>query len=154
MQKIEPIAKAEMLIRKPVKEVFEAFVNPEITSKFWFSKSSGRLEPGSQIRWDWEIYGVFTQVQVLALEPPKRILIDWSDPITSVEWTFSPQTASTTFVSIQNWGFCGTTEEITAKAMDSVGGFNLLLAGLKAFLEHDIQLNLVADHNPNSSEWN
>ena len=28
------IAKAEMLIRKPVAEVFEAFVNPAITSKF------------------------------------------------------------------------------------------------------------------------
>lgn len=36
-----PIAKAEMLIRKPVAEVFEAFVNPEITTKFWFTKSSG-----------------------------------------------------------------------------------------------------------------
>ena len=38
-----PIAKAEMLIRKPVAEVFEAFVDPEITRKFWFS---GRLEAG------------------------------------------------------------------------------------------------------------
>ena len=32
--KRSPIAKAEMLIRKPVAEVFEAFVNPAITSKF------------------------------------------------------------------------------------------------------------------------
>ena len=31
-------AKAEMLIRKPVAEVFEAFINPDITSKFWFTK--------------------------------------------------------------------------------------------------------------------
>ena len=29
-----PVAKAEMLIRKSVAEVFEAFVNPEITQKF------------------------------------------------------------------------------------------------------------------------
>jgi len=29
-----PIAKTEMLIRKPVSEVFEAFVNPAITSRF------------------------------------------------------------------------------------------------------------------------
>lgn len=41
-----PIAKAEMLIRKPVAEVFEAFVNPAVTAKFWFSKGSGRLEVG------------------------------------------------------------------------------------------------------------
>ena len=42
------IAKAEMLIRKPVAEVFEAFVNPDITSKFWFTKGSGRLEAGKR----------------------------------------------------------------------------------------------------------
>jgi uncharacterized protein YndB with AHSA1/START domain len=41
-----PVAKAEMLIRKPVAEVFEAFIDPAITTKFWFTKGSGRLEPG------------------------------------------------------------------------------------------------------------
>ena len=44
-----PVAKAEMLIRRPVAEVFEAFINPTITTKFWFTRSSGRLEPGSQV---------------------------------------------------------------------------------------------------------
>jgi uncharacterized protein YndB with AHSA1/START domain len=29
-----PVAKTGMLIRKPVEEVFEAIVNPEITSRF------------------------------------------------------------------------------------------------------------------------
>ena len=42
-----PVAKAEMLIRRPVAEVFEALINPTITTKFWFTRSSGRLEPGS-----------------------------------------------------------------------------------------------------------
>jgi uncharacterized protein YndB with AHSA1/START domain len=37
-------AKAEMLICKPANEVFEAIINPEITTKFWFTKSSGRLD--------------------------------------------------------------------------------------------------------------
>jgi uncharacterized protein YndB with AHSA1/START domain len=41
-----PCAKAEMLIRRPVSEVFEAFVDPAITSKFWFTRGSGRLEAG------------------------------------------------------------------------------------------------------------
>jgi hypothetical protein len=34
------------------------------------------------------------------------------------------------------------------EAIDSTGGFSFLLAGLKAFLEHGLELNLVADHNP------
>lgn len=45
-----PIAKTGMLIRKPVAEVFEAFVNPEITTKFWFTKSNGRLEAGKPVQ--------------------------------------------------------------------------------------------------------
>jgi hypothetical protein len=31
---------------------------------------------------------------------------------------------------------------------DSTGGFTLVLAGLKALLEHNIQLNLVGDRFP------
>jgi len=38
-----------MLIRKPVAEVFEAFTNPKITSKFWFTKGSGKLEAGAKV---------------------------------------------------------------------------------------------------------
>ena len=45
-----PIAKVEMLIHKPVAEVFEAFVDPEITRRFWFTKSTWRLETGKQIK--------------------------------------------------------------------------------------------------------
>ena len=47
------ISKVDMLIRKPVKEVIEAFIDPSITTKFWFTKRSGRLEVGKCIRWDW-----------------------------------------------------------------------------------------------------
>ncbi len=67
-----PSAKAEMLIRQPVAEVFEAFVDPAITARFWFTKSSGRLETGKQIQWDWEMYGHSVQVNVKAIEENKR----------------------------------------------------------------------------------
>jgi uncharacterized protein YndB with AHSA1/START domain len=30
-----PVAETEMLVRKPVAEVFEAFVDPWITTQFW-----------------------------------------------------------------------------------------------------------------------
>ena len=70
-------ARTAMLIRKPVAEVFRAFVDPAITSQFWFTRGSGRLEAGKQIRWDWEMYGHSVQVSVKAVEPDKRILIEW-----------------------------------------------------------------------------
>ncbi len=58
------IAKTEMSIRRPVAEVFEAFIDPAITTKFRFTKSSVRLETGKQIRWDWEMYNSGTDVNV------------------------------------------------------------------------------------------
>ena len=47
-----PVAKAQMLIRRPIAEVFEAFADPAITSQFWFTKGSGKLEAGKKVRWD------------------------------------------------------------------------------------------------------
>jgi uncharacterized protein YndB with AHSA1/START domain len=145
-----PVVKVEMLIRRPVSEVFEAFVDPAVTTRFWFTRSSGRLEPGEKIRWDWEMYGVSTQVTVRAVEKDERILIEWNDPPTQVEWTFTARPDGTTFVSISNRGFAGDGDEVVRQAMDSQGGFSFVLAGAKALLEHGVVLNLVADHNPDA----
>jgi hypothetical protein len=82
-----PVTRTGMLIRKPVAAVFEAFIDPDITTRFWFTRGSGRLEVGKQIQWDWEMYGL-----------------------------------------------------------------SLVLAGLKALLEHDVRLNLVADRYPRGIE--
>ncbi len=43
------VAKAEMLIRRPIAEVFEAFVDPAITARFWFSRGDARLEAGKRL---------------------------------------------------------------------------------------------------------
>ena len=70
------------------------------------------------------------------------------EPACPVEWEFIPQSDGVTYVKIRSWGFSGNNDEIVAKAIDSMGGFTLVLAGLKALLEHGIELNLVADHVP------
>jgi len=145
-----PIAKAEMLIRKPVDEVFEAFVDPAITSKFWFTQGSGRLEAGKDITWTWGMYNFSIQIHVKEIEKNKKILIDWPGygTPTTVEWIFTPRADGTTFVSITNQGFSGEDDEIVKQAIGSTEGFTLVLAGLKAFLEHNVSLNLVADRFP------
>lgn len=145
-----PVAKTEMLIRRPVAEVFEAFIDPAITSKFWFTAGSAKLEPGKQVRWGWEMYNASVQVNVKAVEPNKRIFIEWpaDGPSTTVEWIFTPRADNTTFVSITNSGFSGDGDEITKQAIDATEAFTLVLAGLKALLEHNIILNLVADRFP------
>jgi uncharacterized protein YndB with AHSA1/START domain len=148
-------AKAAMLIRKPVADVFEAFVNPAITSKFWFTRGSGRLEVGKQIEWTWEMYGTSTKVDVKAIEPNKRIRVEWAgymgtQSAVSVEWTFMPRAGAATFVDITCKGFSGTDDEIVNQVVASTGGFTIVLCGLKAYMEHGIQLNLTADRFPDA----
>ncbi|TJY40853.1 polyketide cyclase [Cohnella pontilimi] len=145
-----PVVKAEMLIRKPVEEVFEAFVDPAVTTKFWFTKSSGRLEAGKRVRWDWEMYGVGDDINVEAVEPNERIQIKLSDG-TSVEWIFSPRENTGTMVTIVISGFSGSGDDIVNQAIDSMGGYTMVLCGLKALLEHNISLNLVADKAPDAN---
>lgn len=145
MLQAEPVARAQMLIRKPVAEVFEAFVNPEITSRFWFSRGDSRLEEGKSVNWYWDMYGVSAEVTVKAIEENKRILIEWPTP---VEWIFSPRGDDATFVTIAASGFEGTDDEKVDQALDAVGGFAIALCGCKAYLEHGVELNLVADYNP------
>jgi hypothetical protein len=53
---------------------------------------------------------------------------------------------------VTNSGFHGTDDEIVQQALDSTGGFSWLLAGLKAYIEHKIQLNLTADAYPKGLE--
>ncbi|MFV8346375.1 SRPBCC family protein [Flavobacterium sp. ZB4P13] len=143
-------AKAEMLIRKPIEPVFQAFINPEITTKFWFTKSSGKLEEGKETEWTWEMYHHSILVRTKTIELNKKITIEWgnSDEISTVEWTFKNLGEIGTFVSIVNSGFHGETEKLIAQIRDSTEGFTLVLAGLKAYLEHNIELNLVFDRFP------
>lgn len=145
-----PVVTAEMFIRRPVAEVFAAFVDPAVTTKFWFTRSSGPLEAGKQVEWCWDMYGVSALVEVKAVEPHRRIAIAWGDPgaMTAVEWTFQDFGDRGTFVRITNTGFAGSPDELLALVADSSGGFHLVLAGLKAWLEHGVQLNLVGDKFP------
>ena len=75
-----PIVRAEMLIRRPVAEVFNAFVDPAITSRFWFTRGSGPLEQGAEIKWYWDMYGVSADVKVRSIEQDRRIVIEWPTP--------------------------------------------------------------------------
>jgi uncharacterized protein YndB with AHSA1/START domain len=128
-----PEAKTAMLIRRPVAEVFEAFINPAITSTFWFTRGSGRLEQGQEVQWEWEMYDASVQVSVLAIEQHKRILVEWlgyGTP-TTVEWIFTAPSENTTFVSITKTGFSGTGDERVKQAISSTEGFTFVLSGRK-----------------------
>ena len=95
-----PVAHTGMLIRRPAADVFEALVDPAITSKFWFTNGSGRLETGKRVRWDWKMYDVSADVLAKAIEPNERIEIEWPSYSghTTVEWRLDSLQDDATFI--------------------------------------------------------
>jgi hypothetical protein len=56
--------------------------------------------------------------------------------------------AKGTFISVVNSGFKGAPDEILGMVRNSTEGYALVLAGMKAWLEHGVKLNLVVDRHP------
>lgn len=138
---------AQMLIRKPVEDVFEAFINPEVTTNFWFTKSTGRLEEGKTVIWEWEMYGVKNVVNVHQIIPNQLIRTEWGEPSTNVDYEFRTMEKGT-LVIIKSYGFSQTGEDLLKVINDNTGGFTTVLDGCKAYLEHRIKLNLIEDKFP------
>lgn len=147
-ENIIPTVETQMLIRKPVSTVFLAFVDPKITTNFWFTKSNGQLEVGKTVTWEWEMYGISIPVFVKDIIQNKKISTQWGDPATTVDYEFTSLTDDTTYVVIKNYGFKETGDKLIQVIKDSTGGFTTVLDGLKAYLEHNINLNLIGDKFP------
>ena len=113
----------QMLIRKPVAEVFEAFIDPSITKNFWFTKGSSRLEAGKTVTWDWEMYNLSTQVRVKEIIQNELITIEWDEPVTTIDFIFKTLRDDHTFVIIRNYGFSQTGDALLDVLKDSTGGF-------------------------------
>ena len=149
-----PTVNVGMLIRRPPEAVFEALADPSVTTRFWFTNSSGSLDQGANVQWDWEMYGVSAEVAVQEAEENRRLLFDWGpkdgpeDAATTVEVNFVPHGDDSTYVQVTETGFSGSPDEIVARAIDSTGGFTMVLCALKALLEHDVELSAVADKAP------
>jgi uncharacterized protein YndB with AHSA1/START domain len=147
-----PSAQTGMLIRRAPHDVFEALADPSITTRFWYTKSSGRMEEGAELTWEWEMYGVSGKVWVREVEPDRCIRFSWEgyDPAhpTTVEFLFVPYEDDATYVRITETGFSGDGDTQVSRALDSTGGFTFLLSSLKAALEHDITLKVTLDAHP------
>jgi uncharacterized protein YndB with AHSA1/START domain len=145
------VAHTAMLIRRSASDCYEAFVDPTITAKFWFTEGSGRLDSGKSVTWNWRMYGMSSNVRVRELVAGRKILVDWdvgTDDESTVEWTFADRANGSTFVEIRNFGFTGDPEYQVQRVVDSTSGFSLVIAGAKAWLEHGLQLHLVEDRHP------
>lgn len=143
-------ATAKIRIRRPPSDVFDAFANANVMSKFWFLRRDDGLKEGESVSW---FIGsgedaISFDVHVKELNRPNRIVIEWENggEYTQVRWSFEGTAEGDTILAIEEFGFTGGDEAIIERVLDSTGGFNQVIVAAKAVIEHGVDLNVVADH--------
>ena len=134
--------KAGLKILKPREEVFEAIVDPKKMSGYFISSSSGRMESGKTLIWQFPEFDMQFPVGVETVEPPGFIAYYWSDPDgseTKVEFTLRAVDDNSTFVSIIEKSRENDEKGIAWLRRNTEGWANFL-ACLKAYLEYGINL--------------
>ncbi|MFC4337427.1 SRPBCC domain-containing protein [Salininema proteolyticum] len=136
-----PVMEVAMLIRVSPETAFQAMADPEETVKFWFTESTGPLGPEAAVEWTWGMYGVTVPVTVTDFQRGERLAFVWREGRTT-EFTFEPN-GPHTFVQVREDGIASAED-----LMETTEGFTLVLAGMKAYLEQDVELGLVGDRHP------
>lgn len=136
MEKIT--AKAGITIYKPIDEVFEAIVNPEIMTQYFISKSSGRLEEGKEVTWEFPEFDGSDTVQIKEIIPNKLIVWSW-DPKSIVKIELEEDSNQNATVRVTEEGH--QLDEAGVKwAIGQTEGWTNFLTCMKAWLEYGIHL--------------
>jgi uncharacterized protein YndB with AHSA1/START domain len=140
-QKLE--IETSLKIQKPTHDVFEAIVDPKKISNYFISKSSGRLEQGKTITWQFPEMDMEFPVRVNNVQTDQFISYDWDNfedgVTTTVEIELQPRDEDETFVTVREKS--RDTDEAGIKWLKgNTGGWANFLACLKAYLEYGINL--------------
>ena len=142
-----PVVNVDMLVRRPAGEVWEAFADPDQIRRFWLARSSGRLETGATVTWEFKVAGAQTEVAVQGAVSGELLDLRWDDG-QPLRITFHGRDDAT-LVTVRVTEFGGDTP--AADAIESMSGFTLVLASLKMWLEHGIEGDLMYDKFPDAS---
>ena len=133
----------QMGILKPVHDVFEAIVDPDKMNKYFISKSTGRIENGKTLKWEWEDFDAEHEIKVQKVEQDKLVSFKWdgSGVECVVNITLESKGENKTVVKIteEDWAsdFDG-----AKRCMGQVEGWTHFLCCLKTFLEYNVNLRV------------
>ena len=133
--------KAGIKIAKSPAEVLEAIVDPKHMSQYFIARSSGRMEPGITVTWQFPEFDMKFPVRVQEVVPERLVSFLWDDEDgseTRVEITLTPKETGT-HVSVAE----GTRESNEAGIgwlQRNTEGWANFLACMKAYLEYGINL--------------
>lgn len=131
-------AKVSIQIQQPASTVFEAIVNPEEMSHYFISGSSGRMEEGAQLQWQFPEFPGEFPVTVGKVVPNKEINYSWDPPV-NVQFLLEEQPDGSTIVRITE-GSKEFSEENVNWVIGQTEGWANFLACLKAWVDHGIEL--------------
>ena len=145
-------------VARPVHEVFEAVADPDkLSNYFTTGGAKGGLETGATVTWDFHDFPGAFPVQVIEVDPDRKIVLEWRanegeppnveggemkavDYNTRVTMTFTPLDDDTrTMVEIEEKGWRETEGALKA-SYGNCQGWAQMLAALKAWVEHGINL--------------
>ena len=132
------VSKAELQIRKPIEDVFEGIVNPDIMTKYFISESNGRLETGKELLWKFPEFPDRYPVKNIKVDTNKSISFVW-DPETVVTILLEPRGDHSTVVRVTENGKPNN-EQNLKWLIENTGGWANFLACMKAYLEYGVQL--------------
>jgi uncharacterized protein YndB with AHSA1/START domain len=134
-------AQISLYIQALPNDVYTAFVEPAILSRFWLSAASGPLRIGEQVHWEFMVDGAETNVKAVTMDPGKRLAWEWDGSAVSIE--FEPLDGGTAVILV-NDSFLATGREAIDAVIDATEGFSFVLADLKTLLETGISAGIVA----------
>ena len=134
-------AKASIQIQKPIQAVFEAIVDPNQMNHYFIQSSTGRLETGKTVEWNFPEFPDKFPVTGKTISPHTYISFDWSGGVANqlVEMTLIPHYDGSTVVKIVEHEMNHDEEGISIMMRQTEGWANFL-ACLKAYLEYGINL--------------
>jgi uncharacterized protein YndB with AHSA1/START domain len=135
-------AKATTLIRKSIGDVFEAFVRPEVITRFWLKATSAPLAKNAEVTWHFMVPGASETVEVTSFEPPHLIAFDWSDG-KHVTLSFAVFKPDITQITAEVSGF--DSKDDVSDLVNATEGFTIVLCDLKTLMESGESANLVRD---------
>jgi uncharacterized protein YndB with AHSA1/START domain len=134
--------KTQIGISRPPDVVFDAIVDPAKMSNYFISRSSGRMEEGKTLIWEFPEFDVKIPVRVGRIEKDRYVSYYWEADNKQdllVEITLEPFKVNSTLVTVTEKSRPNDSDGIRWLKGNTEGWANFL-ACLKAYLEYGINL--------------
>ncbi|WP_304517629.1 SRPBCC domain-containing protein [Cecembia rubra] len=129
-------------ISKTPKEVFEAIIDPAHMTHYFISKSSGKMEAGKTLDWEFPEFPGSFPVRILSVKPYESINFEWdgdSHPLEVNIYLEPKNEGNSTLVKVEEKEMEANEEGLNWLKNNTAGWANFL-ACLKAYLEYGINL--------------